>query len=168
MENSKNNYSSNLVTEQELIVVLEKAVEGLLWYSESEYPLQVIAWHDLDNFDFHTLLQYSNHPADTKIITKEFYSFFATVAEEQEWHNEAEKAETKRYQNLVNLLNNNLQNLQVYLVGEIEIDVYILGEITSQTIDTTTPKSVKLSPQTSIKQSQHLTLIGLHTKIIAT
>jgi glucose dehydrogenase len=132
------------MTEQELIAALEKATSGLLWYSESEYPLEVIYCQNIDNLTYTNFLQNSNHPTETKIVTTEFDNFFATVTKEQEWHNETEKAETKRYQNLVNLLSNNLHNLQVYLIGEIEIDVYILGKTTNQAI------------------------VGLSTKIIAT
>lgn len=137
MENNNLNnshYPLSSSTEQELITALKIATEGLLWYSESEFPLQVIYWQNLENFQPITLLEYTNHPAETKIVITDVESFFATATQEQEWHNEAEKAEVQRYQNLLNLLNNNLDHLQVYLLGEIEIDAYILGKTTNQAI----------------------------------
>ncbi|BAZ46639.1 sugar-non-specific nuclease inhibitor NuiA homolog [Chondrocystis sp. NIES-4102] len=136
--------SNDSLSEPELVVALEKATKGLLWYSESEYFFQVICWSNVENFNSSVLLQYIDYPGEVNIVTKDFYSFFALVTQEQEWHSEIEKAETKRYQYLVNLLSNNLKDLQVYLVGSVVIDAYILGNLDSKTI------------------------IGLHTKIIET
>ena len=53
--------------------------------------------------------------------------FFAIATQEEDWHDEEERETAKRFQNLVRILKQNLSQLQVYRVGSIEIDVYIIG-----------------------------------------
>ncbi|MDJ0569983.1 MAG: nuclease A inhibitor family protein [Pleurocapsa sp. MO_192.B19] len=73
----------------------------LLWISESEYPFQVVYWHDLEHFSQETLLQQNNYNPDTKVTIKELQSFFSSATKEQDWHNKEEHAEVQRYQLLV-------------------------------------------------------------------
>jgi hypothetical protein len=53
--------------------------------------------------------------------------FFAIATQEEDWHDEEERETVKLFQNLVSVLKQNLSQLQVYRVGNIEIDVYIVG-----------------------------------------
>lgn len=115
------------ISERKLIEKLETATEDLLWFSESEYPFKVFYWRNA-NFSIDALLQRYDYSPKTKIVVKDWQSFFADAIRPEDWHNETEIAETKRYQNLVNLMAQNLENIRVYLIGEVEIDVYILGE----------------------------------------
>ena len=121
---------SDSISDHKLIQELETATEDLFWFSESEYPFKVFYWHNAD-FSIDALLQRYNYPPETKIVVKDWQSFFANAIEEKDWYNETEIAETKRYQNLVNLITQNLKTIRVYLLGEVEIDVYILGETES-------------------------------------
>jgi hypothetical protein len=50
--------------------------------------------------------------------------FFAIAAQEEDWHDEEERETVKRFQNLVSILKQNLSQLQVYRVGNINIDAY--------------------------------------------
>ncbi len=137
MENNNINQSqssSESVANRQLVQELTTACEGLLWFSEAEYPWQVIYWHNLESWNLDTLLKQENVPADTKVEVQDLLTFFDSAITEQEWHNEPEKAEVKRYQALINVLDTNLQNIQVYLLGEIEIDVYILGTVNENAI----------------------------------
>ena len=136
--------SLDLLPDSKFIKELTIAVKDLLWISESEYPFQVVYWHDLEHFSQETLLQQNNYNPDTKVTIKELQSFFSSATKEQDWHNKEEHAEVQRYQLLVSLLENNLQNIQVYRVGEVEIDVYILGK------------------------TEHKAIAGLLTKIVET
>ncbi len=121
-------FQLNSPIERRLVRQLATASEGLLWLSESDYPWQVVCWQNTDSLDPQTVLQHYNYHPATRIVTKTPNSFFAPATREQEWHDETEKTEVKRYQALSDLLEKNLQDLQVYLVGEVEIDVYILGK----------------------------------------
>jgi hypothetical protein len=120
--------------DQELITQLELATKDLLWFSEAEYPIQVVYWHDAASFTQDTLLQQQQCSPETKITIQEFHSFFAVPTKQETWHNEAEQAQVVKYQNLVRLMTENLSDLKVYLLGEVEIAAYILGTTPHQAI----------------------------------
>jgi hypothetical protein len=125
---------SSSFPDQELIEQLKLATKDLLWLSETESAIEVVYWGDADNFNQDTLLQQYQHPAETKIAIQEFSAFFAAATKPETWHNEAEQAEVVKYQNLVNLMTENLTDLKVYLLGEIKIAVYILGQTQNKAI----------------------------------
>ena len=53
--------------------------------------------------------------------------FFARATPEEDWHDQEERETVKQVQNLVSVLKQNLSQLQVYRVGNINIDAYIVG-----------------------------------------
>jgi hypothetical protein len=72
--------------------------------------------------------QQTNHPQDTPVKIVGVDDFFQVATTPEDWHGEQEKASVKRFQVIVQTLKENLSNLQVYRLGEIEIDVYVVGE----------------------------------------
>ena len=129
-DNSIDNYLSDDI----LLQKLTTACEGLEWSSETDFPLQVVHWQDTQNLDIQVLLNRYEYSPDIEVNTKTLESFFVVATAEQSWHGEIEKALIQRYQVLQNLLKSNLQDIQVYLVGEVEIDVYILGKSYSDSV----------------------------------
>jgi len=73
------------------------------------------------------LLQLTNHPPDTPVELRTVDEFFAHATAEEDWHDQDERETAKRFQNLVNFLKQNLSQLQVYRVGSVSIDAYIVG-----------------------------------------
>ena len=53
--------------------------------------------------------------------------FFAIATAEEDWDDEEERETVQRFQNLVSTLKQNLSQLQVYRVGSVNIDAYIVG-----------------------------------------
>jgi hypothetical protein len=53
--------------------------------------------------------------------------FFAIATQEEDWHDEEERETVQRFQNKVSVLKQNLWQLQVYRVGNTNIDAYIVG-----------------------------------------
>jgi glucose dehydrogenase len=53
--------------------------------------------------------------------------FFALATQEEDWHDHEKRETVQRFQNLVSVLKQNLSQLQVYRVGTIDIDAYIVG-----------------------------------------
>ncbi|MBA2663999.1 MAG: nuclease A inhibitor family protein [Bradymonadaceae bacterium] len=56
-----------------------------------------------------------------------FDAFFARLTTEQEWMEDEQLEDVRRYRELEAVLRSQLKDLRVYRVGEIEIHVYILG-----------------------------------------
>ena len=138
-QNTVNSFGS--ISDKKLIQELELAIANLLWTSEAEYPFEIVYWQEGDRLNEEILLQHYDYAPQTKIRTQNIETFFAAATTECEWHNEAEQAKVKRYRKLASLLLGYLANVRVYLIGEVEIDVYILGE-TEQAIAGLTTKTI--------------------------
>jgi uncharacterized protein YaeQ len=118
-----------MTTNIELLDQLKKASEGLLFTSESEAPLEPFLWeyNDTSELNSETVLQKTGHPQDTPIGVVDFDSFFTVATTEEEWHVQEERETVKKFQNLVNVLKQNLSALKVYRLGCRNIDVYVVG-----------------------------------------
>jgi hypothetical protein len=106
--------------------ILKQATDGLLMMSESEYPFAIFTWESA-SLNVTTVLEKTGYSQETPVKIVEIDDFFKNSVSEEDWHEDEEKATVKKFQNLVNVLKNNLTGLQVYKIGSKEIDVYILG-----------------------------------------
>ena len=158
----EDNKIGNNQSDAELPQKLANACLGLVWSSETDFLWQVIC-PDLPNvLNSQVLLQHYNYAPKTKIETTTLESFFAPATVDREWHDELEKNQVRRYRLLQKLLQDNLSDIRVYLVGEIEIDVYILGKSCDKPVFHGTKKQSSRASQTLPK------IIGLSTKIVET
>jgi hypothetical protein len=112
----------------ELLTVLHNAVDGLEWISESNAPFSVFSWHHPPDLTDETVLELTQHPFSTPIERLDPASFFDWATQEQDWHSAEDRAIVHRYQALVAILNQHLHNLTVYRLGDITLDLYIVGE----------------------------------------
>ena len=106
---------------------LKQASKGLLFLSESDAPFEVIHLPAQGELTPAKLLQLTEHPPDVPVEIVSVDEFFDTPTAEEDWHDEEEREIVQRFQHLVSVLNQNLSNIQVYRVGSIEIDAYIVG-----------------------------------------
>ncbi|MBD2347210.1 nuclease A inhibitor family protein [Anabaena subtropica] len=119
---------TNEVTEK-----LKQASKNLVMMSESEYPYEVVLWSNQaqEPLTNQKLLQLTGHSPETLIETVEIDYFFRNCAEEKEWHDEVQKQDVERFKSLLRTLKDNLHDIQVYRIGTINIDVYIIGKTPS-------------------------------------
>jgi hypothetical protein len=115
----------------ELLNILQEATDGLLWMSESDYPFEVVYWQARSSITPQELLELTHHPPDTSIETVDLDAFFENATQLQDWHGELERETVQRYQHLGETLKTHLSNLQVYRVGNIHLDIYIIGKTTA-------------------------------------
>jgi len=106
---------------------LKQASEDLLFLSESDAPFEVVRWPAQGQLTPAKLLQLTNHPPDAPVEVVNVEEFFAIATQAENWHDEEEREIVQRFQNLVSVLKQNLSNIQVYRVGKINIDAYIVG-----------------------------------------
>lgn len=112
----------------EILNELKLASEGLMYSSESEYAFQVLCWEGTSSANPETVIQKTNHDPEVPVKVVGIDDFFLRATTEQDWYGDEEKAITAKYKALVETLKGKLNNLKVYRLGEIEIDVYIVGE----------------------------------------
>ncbi|WP_414567813.1 nuclease A inhibitor family protein [Nostoc sp. CCY 9925] len=116
----------------EITEILKQSSADLLMMSESDYPFELVLWTGpVDSLTTQKLLQLTNHPQDSQVEEVGLDYFFRNCAYEQEWHDEQQKQNAKKFQILVQTLKNNLNEIKVYRIGTINIDVYILGKTSS-------------------------------------
>ena len=114
-------------TTQDLLPELEAACDNLLWRSETDCPFEVTIVsieRQLSSVD--ALL--SHYPAHTPVSVVSLDDFFGQAMIERAWFDSRELSLVERYRNLHDLLESTLENLQVYRIGSVEIDVYLLGK----------------------------------------
>jgi len=118
------------LTNLEIFEQLHEAAKGLLWMSESDYPLEALIWEFGEKIllDNEVVLKITKHSLDTPVKVIKFDSFFQGAVIHQDWHDSEDADMVKRYQELVRIMKEYLRDLKVYKVGEIEIDVYIIGK----------------------------------------
>jgi hypothetical protein len=109
---------------------LSQAAEGLLFPSESDYPLTFFEWTPYrgKRLPSRTVLRLLEKPPDTPVERKSLEAFFQPVTKMQDWFGEEEKANVGKFVALEKTLRAQLQNIAVFRLGKIEIQVYIAGK----------------------------------------
>ena len=106
---------------------LKQVSNGLFFLSETDAPFEVMNWQTQGELTPAKLLQLTDHLPDAPVKVVSVDDFFARATQEEDWHDQEERETVKRFQNLVSVLKQNLSQLQVYRVGSIDIDAYIVG-----------------------------------------
>ena len=109
---------------------LMEATEGLLYQSESDYPFEYVEWDLPDN---HSLTEEqvrhcSGHPTDAPVAVQSFDELFERLTQVKDWYGEEETKTAGQYRTLKEKLEKELTEIQVFRIGSIEIDVFILGK----------------------------------------
>jgi Nuclease A inhibitor-like protein len=136
------------------------AVEGLLWMSESDYPFEVSSYQMDAAMTPEQLLTMGDRSSDTPVVVQSVAEFFAPVLsriqgmepvaegsleslatdlkeppppDQAAVATDAEPAsQDQRLMALMAMINATLTDAIVYRVGEIEIDIYIVGRVSPE------------------------------------
>lgn len=111
--------------------VLERAAVGLLFPSETDAPFTAFFWPDAEAGvpTPARVIELAGLSSDQPIKSVKLETFFRAAIKEEDWHNDEEKAETLRFQELVKTTKDTLRHVKVFRVGETKIDVYIVGVV---------------------------------------
>ena len=123
---------------------LNSAVKGLLYQSESDEPFAVLHWRDAGIVcSPQQVLSRAQCPAGTSIRTKSLDDFFRDLVAEKSWYGDDEQAAARKYQRLKELIVNELTKVQVFLLGEIEVSIWIIGKAGKDDWFAITTKSIE-------------------------
>ena len=114
-----------------LLEILRDVADGLLFPSETDAPLEPFFCPDEQGSTLtpERLREVADIPKDVRIKAVKLETFFRPATEEREWHNEEERAEARRFQTLVATIESTLHQPKVFRVGEVNIDVYVVGHV---------------------------------------
>ena len=109
--------------------ILLNATKDLLYPSESDEPFEFIEWDlsldkPLGKIQIISLLKDPN----AKIKSWNLTDFFKIPITEKDWFDDYQKKQVVLFKNLLNILQENITDIQVFRVGRVEIEVYIIGK----------------------------------------
>jgi Nuclease A inhibitor-like protein len=117
---------------------LKSLVEGLSWMSESDYPFEVASLPELsESPTAETLLQLTGKDGTCPVTEMSVQELFvpairagaqAHATALQDGYGDKELETMQRFQTLVQWIEAHLSEVRVYRIGEIEIEVYIIGK----------------------------------------
>lgn len=120
------------MTKKEWLDLMKTRVEGLLYMSESDFPLKPFYWEKakvgVEAMTTQALAAFRKIAEGTPTEEVTFADFFAPATKDEDWHGPEEKASAEGFRQLVQALESSLSDLKVYKGGEAKKDVYVVGK----------------------------------------
>ncbi|MBC7883194.1 MAG: nuclease A inhibitor family protein [Anaerolineae bacterium] len=107
--------------DQQLVNLLTEAVDGLLYMSESDYPFSVFLWHLPEPLTLQAVVAQARMKKSTPASVIPWEQFIEPLLDP------AQKT-AERYQRVKALLTEHLEELQVFRLGKVEVNTYIVGK----------------------------------------
>jgi hypothetical protein len=108
---------------------IQDAAEGLLFMSESDHSLQVVRLDPPSASLEETLLQFSDKEPGSPIEKQELDYFFRNATRIDPMATRLQQQTAHQFQHLVKVLREELSDIQVYRVGEVDVDAFIIGKL---------------------------------------
>jgi hypothetical protein len=124
---------------------LKRLTKGLTFMSESDYPVEPFL-QDGDGQAAPSAQDFvASKKSDPNANTREldFSDFFNGATQQQDGQSGEARTQAARFQSLVRLLRDNLNDIHVYRVGDVEADVYVVGKTKSGRLAGVTTKVVE-------------------------
>lgn len=113
----------------ETVTVLQQAVEGLTYQSETDSPWAVFSWPKATGVPTaEGVRKQGKHKANTPVEEKTIDEFFGPLVQEQDWYGDEEKAIAAKYTSLLTVTKQRLTNPKVVRVGDRKVAVYVVGQ----------------------------------------
>jgi hypothetical protein len=107
---------------------LKQASAGLLFPSETDAPFEAVEWPgEQAKPDKARVLELAGAAPGTPVKVKSLAAFFKDATQEEDWHNDEEKAQVQKFKQLVQAIKDALADVKVFQVGKVESDAYIVG-----------------------------------------
>lgn len=120
----------NMAKEEQdnLLRSLDKACDGLLFMSESDYPFESFYWNFTGDLSPIKIIELANEIEDAAVKELKLEAFFKNSVTEESWYDSDETRIARRFQRLVDTLKKNLEDIKVFRVGFAEAEIYIVGK----------------------------------------
>ena len=106
---------------------VEDACDGLIYVSEIDAEVLPVSQKEIRKGSIEGYSEVLGIAADEIVQTIPFDQFFVRLTEKKDWHGKREQDNAERWSRLRDFLESNLSRLKVLRVGEIRIDIYIVG-----------------------------------------
>jgi Nuclease A inhibitor-like protein len=112
---------------------LAKAVDGLLFSSEADYPLEPFVWTDAVPFSPDALYKLTTLPLSTPVTQEDINDFFAPMLDLPPEPTVEARKRVARFRSLVRSLRRSLSDPVVYKLGVVEMPTFIVGKLADGT-----------------------------------
>ena len=106
---------------------LEKACEALLYLSETDAPVIPFQGPAVDEVTAEEILQIAGRDEDEPIEEIAVHDLFRKLRTEHEWFSTDQRKNAKRFAALEQLISETLEDIHVFRVGRIRIDIFVAG-----------------------------------------
>lgn len=107
---------------------LERATRDLLYMSESDEPIEVIHPGRLGRpFGAADAFLAAGRQPGGRVRELRIEEFFGELTKECDWHGDSERETVNRYRQLRDLFTGGLCEAKVFRLGEIEVDLIVVG-----------------------------------------
>lgn len=106
---------------------IKKAVENLYYMSETDAGIVPFIGNKADSVTAANLISQTQSDEKSKVTEIKFDEFFSNLTKIENWFGDEENRTAQKFSGLKDLLEKNLKDLKVFKIGQIEIDIYIVG-----------------------------------------
>lgn len=106
---------------------IAEACQGLNFVSETDSDVRPLFLGPLDDISPASFGKVVAQTAGATITERDAGGFFAALTKARSWQTPAQARNAKRFAELEKLLNAELQDLRVFRVGRVRIDIYVVG-----------------------------------------
>jgi len=117
----------NNINDRNFADALAAKCSGLIFVSEIDAPVEVVFGKTTKDNSNAPILSSVEPFGNKKINEVSFERFFSRLMSHKEWHTPEQAINAQRFLELKMFLESELQGLNVFRVGEINIEIYILG-----------------------------------------
>ena len=131
LDNLQNPVPIQLGIKTEFISEVTHLVKDLFYPSESDEPIEWFKFNvNVKNeLTVSDLEFYLGYPPSAKVEEISTDLFWAPLLAVEEWYGDEERTQVEVFKSLKQLLETNLSYLKAFRVGQIEIDLYLVGQL---------------------------------------
>jgi len=109
---------------ENLLAEITKSTDGLTYMSETDAPVEPFSGGHADVVDIAKIIENEGAAKHEKLSPKKFFERLTTVSD---WFGPEQTETARRFSELEELLDENLSELTVFKIGNIQIDIYVVG-----------------------------------------
>lgn len=110
-----------------LLEEIKKASEGLYYISETDAEIRPFDGGKSETVTGAEILERTESEPGAMIEERDFDEFFRRLVKTEDWYDEEDLVNVRRFICLKKLLEENLHDLRVFRIGEIQIKIYVVG-----------------------------------------
>lgn len=106
---------------------IKQVSEGLYYISETDAEIFPFIGEKAEYVNAETIIKQTGKEGSVAVEERDFEDFFERLTAYQEWFGDEETEAADKFSKLKELLKANLRELKVFKLGEIEIDIFVVG-----------------------------------------